>query len=326
MNRCPSVVVVVPAYNSAGWIAETLRSALGQRYPHDRFKIVVVDDGSTDDTTAVAEAVLRHGAVAYRILHTTHGGPSHARNAGWRASDAEWIQFLDADDLLHPDKLKVQTGAAALAEDVAVIYSDWQRIGLRRDRCRPRLGEDVIADLLAAEHFISTGSQLYRRSWLERVGGWDERHRFIEDVDLLLRVAMQGGRFVHAPSDEPLFSYRVRRDSLSHSCPRAFVAGCVRNARLAERYWTERGGPTTTQAQRLAEVYVQGIRAFAEDDPEEARRLADALERLAPAYLPRGPWSLRLLARLVGFRRAEAMARRYRRLRQWAQGPRRLAQ
>lgn len=322
----PTVAVVVPARDAEVWIGETLRSVLALRYPADLLEVAVVDDGSTDGTAAAALAALRQASLRWQILATAGRGPSHARNVGWRATSARWVQFLDADDLLHLDKLAVQaTAAAALPDDVALVYSDWQALA-PRDGCwrpdgpryTPAIGPDAVSDLLATENFIATGSQLVRRVWLEQVGGWDERHRLIEDVDLMLRLALAGGRFVRVPAPEPLFLYRRRSDSLSRSRPREFVEGCLRNARLAEDHWQARGGPTPKQAARLADVYLQGVRAFAGEDPALSGAWAERIAGLVPGYLPPGSsWRLRCLARVLGLGRAEAVAARCRRLRRW---------
>src|SRR5262249_23549089 len=145
------------------------------------------------------------------LFHRSEGrGVSAARNLGFQASKGDWIQFLDADDLLAPEKLRVQTAVAALApQDVAVIYSSWAELSPGRKEASsvrtPDVGSDAVAQLLMTENFIQIGSQLIRRSWLTRVNGFDERYDLIEDVDLALRIAMQGGRFLLAGSQKPLF-------------------------------------------------------------------------------------------------------------------------
>lgn len=322
----PRVSLVVPAYNAAAWIGETLASVLALEYPADHMDVVVVDDGSGDGTAGIAREILAGARVPGTVLLGENGGPSQARNLGWRAARGEWIQFLDADDLLHPGKLALQAPVAAgAAPEVAVVYSPWQRISRGADGWAPSgavespaIGDDPVAELLRPDGFLHTGAALFRREWLERVDGWDERYRLIEDVDLMLRLAMAGGRYQGVPAAEPVFLYRQRvGESLSQRDPRAFVEGCVRNARLAHRYWESRSEVTPERARDLAEVYFYGARFFAEADRAEFERLASALETLVPGFVPAAPRSLRILSLLLGYRRAERVATAYRAVREW---------
>src|SRR5262249_27061300 len=215
------VSVIIPAYNAAEWIAESVGSVLLQTYPH--VEIILIDDGSTDRTVEIAESILRKGRFPYQILHQKNMGPSAARNRGWRVAQGRWIQFLDADDLIHPCKIESQIneGASRVAD---VIYSDWQRLrwadGVwekEKHIYQPVIGEDALTELLRDENFIALGSQLIRLSALRQLGGFDESHRFVEDVELYIKIAIRNGAFVKAASSGPLFWYRDRPQSLSKS-------------------------------------------------------------------------------------------------------------
>ena len=107
-SRPPLVGILIPAFNSAPWIAETIRSALAQTWP--RKEIIVVDDGSTDDTLAVARR-FASGQVA--VATQPNQGAAAARNTALSMSQADVIQWLDADDLLAPDKIARQMEAGA---------------------------------------------------------------------------------------------------------------------------------------------------------------------------------------------------------------------
>src|SRR5262245_32246666 len=102
----PLVSIVIPAYNAAEWIAESIESVLQQTYQD--LEVILVDDGSTDCTVEIAEQILRSGRFPYQILHQENKGPSAARNRGWRAARGTWVQFLDADDLIHRRKIEIQ--------------------------------------------------------------------------------------------------------------------------------------------------------------------------------------------------------------------------
>ena len=93
----PSISAVVPVYNASAWIREALQSVVEQRYPVDLLDILVVDDCSTDGSAEIADSYLASAPVRGRLIRTAKGGPSRARNIGWRQAQGEWIQFLDAD-------------------------------------------------------------------------------------------------------------------------------------------------------------------------------------------------------------------------------------
>lgn len=320
----PAVTVVVPAFNAEPWIGESLSSVIAQSYPKHSLEIVVVDDASTDRTIDVAAAILDRSGIAHRVIrHASPSGPSAARNNGWRASRGQWLQFLDADDQLAPPKLELQAGAAiAASSDIAALYSPWARLVQREGRwieaalMQPHTGDDPLLDLLRAENFLQLGCLLFSRTWLERVNGFDESLWFIEDVDLLLRLVMSGAALQAVGSPQALSRYRQHSASLSRSDDTRFVEGCVRNARLAECYWRDRGPLTAERASTLAGIYFMGARFFSGRDSVRFDALVDDVYRLDPNFLPKGPRTLRILTRLFGYPRAERCAVQYRRLKQ----------
>jgi len=110
----PLVSVVVPAFDAAAWIDATLASVVAQTYPRNALEVIVVDDGSTDATGDVAARRLHAGGGQHQVIRREiPGGPGAARNDGWRRATGEWVQFLDADDLIAPEKIAVQIRDAA---------------------------------------------------------------------------------------------------------------------------------------------------------------------------------------------------------------------
>lgn len=310
-----SVSVIIPCYNAALWIRETLNSVQAQRL--SAMEVIVVDDGSTDRS---AEIVAEEFP-SVSLVRTTNGGPSRARNIGWKRARGAWIQFLDSDDLLHPEKLEIQFAAALLVPpSVGVIYSTWQRFGLVNGKWQligspetPEINVAPVLDLLTSDNFAQVGSLLIRRDLLETIGGFDERHWLIEDVDLLLRIAIAGGRFFYVQSDGPLFFYRERDAlSLSRLDHRRFVEGCLRNIRLVDAYLLNYDLLSTERSRILANHYSQVARYFAAVDGEIFESLMRRIDALSPNFLPTHPWKLRILSRLIGYRRAEKVAVLYR--------------
>lgn len=288
----------------------------------ESIEVILVDNGSVDNGLRLAENILSAGRSPFEIIRLAHnGGPSYARNIGWRRARAPWIQFLDSDDLLLPEKLEHQLRFAANASSTtAVIYSEWQNYVFNGEWTPappvkdPNLDSDLIGNLLETDHFISTGSQIFRRAWLEHVGGFDENCWLIEDVHLSLRLAMAGGAFLRARAGRPLFYYRKRgHSSLSGSRRADFLNGCVRNYQLAENYWRQQGLLSEARARFLLSGYEGLLHNLIEADPAGFDSLLAHLRLLKPDWEPLYDRRIRLLSSMIGYRHAAQLAVLYRR-------------
>ena len=179
------ISVVIPSYNRAPVLGRALASVLAQSEPSA--EILVVDDGSTDDTAAL----LARRFPQVRHLRQAHGGVSRARNTGIAASRCEWLAFLDSDDEWLPRRLAVQRRALEARPQYRVCHSDeiWIRRGRRVNPMRKhaKQGGWIFRHCLP-RCVISPSSVLLHRSVLERVGGFDETLPACEDYDLWLRL------------------------------------------------------------------------------------------------------------------------------------------
>ncbi|RPJ75440.1 MAG: glycosyltransferase family 2 protein, partial [Acidobacteria bacterium] len=186
----PLVSVVIPAYNAAAMIGDALRSVFAQTFTD--FEVVVVDDGSTDDTARVVEAL---GAGVVRLIRQANRGPAAARNAGIAASTAPLIAFLDADDEWLPGKLELQTAYFAAHPEAALLHTATARAGDRQpeheaSRLAGEPPASVFCDLFHTDYDINTLTVMVRREAVEEAGGFDERREVhVEDWDLWLRIA-----------------------------------------------------------------------------------------------------------------------------------------
>lgn len=109
-NKSLSVTTIIPAYNAGKLISRTLASVIGQTYP--TWKAIVVDDGSSDDTCDIVQSIAqKEERVSLLMLEKNYGAPSRPRNLGVAEADGDWIAFLDADDIWHPQKLELQINA-----------------------------------------------------------------------------------------------------------------------------------------------------------------------------------------------------------------------
>jgi glycosyltransferase involved in cell wall biosynthesis len=181
-----SVTVVIPCYNQAHFLGEAIESVLAQSYPD--FEIVVVDDGSTDDTSEVAG---RYEKV--RLIRQENGGLSAARNAGLGQGRGEYVVFLDADDRLLPEALEVgvreleaRPECAFVSGHIRLIAADGSPLEIPP---QPPNAEDHYAKLLRYNYVWTPGSVMFRSSILSCVGGFDPSVNATADWDIYLRIA-----------------------------------------------------------------------------------------------------------------------------------------
>lgn len=188
-NNTPTVSVIVPAYNQAIYVSQAIQSVLKQTYSD--FELIVVDDGSTDETPQIL-AGIRDPRI--RVIRQPNAGLSAARNTGLCESSAPLVTFLDADDYFLPDKLEV----------LSRYLENHSEIGFAAGRARyvDHTGATILEpaeaptsltlpELLSGNPICVSGI-LLRRTWLDRVGVFDEKLRACEDWDLWLRLLAAG--------------------------------------------------------------------------------------------------------------------------------------
>jgi len=210
-NTRPRVSVVIPTYNYEIYIAEAVESVLAQTYQD--FELIVVDDGSTDNTHSVLEPYLDR--ITY--LYQENQGRSLARNRGIQVAQGEYIAFLDADDWFLPHKLELQTHFLDEHPEAGMVAGGWvetdeQGKTLRRGEpwhWKPHLG---LAECVMGVPVTPSTVQV-RRCWLDAVGLFDESLDWNEDQDLYLRLVADGCRFVWLP--EIVSCHRVRKNHMS---------------------------------------------------------------------------------------------------------------
>jgi len=207
-----SISVVIPAYNAARFLPETLRSVLAQTLQPD--EVLVIDDGSTDETAAIAEGF----GPLVRVFRRQNSKLGATRNFGVEQAASEWIALMDADDLWAPDKLERQMRELAANPRADLCYT--ARIHFGEDRGVNR-GQSVVpvpaADQIREALFLNTtflpSAVVVRRSAYLAVGGFDPAMRAVEDWDLWMRLLEAGHIFAGCP--EPLLQYRVHNEGLS---------------------------------------------------------------------------------------------------------------
>jgi glycosyltransferase involved in cell wall biosynthesis len=219
------VSCVIPVHNGERYVAEAVTSVLRQTAP---VEVIVVDDGSTDGTAEV----LREVREPIRCVYQQHAGVSAARNHGLRMARGEWISFLDADDLLHSEKVARQIAMLRLAELVVFIdcHTAWFWSPDLSDAERqqdPRWGTPFWKAVLPGH----ISGWLVHRTVLHDVGPFDEGLEFSEDTDWLLRLRDRGATMLTVP--DVLTFRRLHRDNVTAGRRREQVAGLARALRAS---------------------------------------------------------------------------------------------
>ena len=214
----PLFTVVIPAHNTAATVGAAIASALAQS--RSDLEIIVVDDGSTDNTVSVARQY--ESDPRLRVVTRERGGPGAARNTALALASGRYVSMLDSDDLWLPTHL--ETAARALEQDPkpALAYSDaWELDDppglIRRESAGGefgRLDAETFLRRLVERNFLFNSSVTIRREVLEAVGGCNEQLRAAVDFDLWLRIAAAGYDAVGVNDRDTV--YRVRRGSIQN--------------------------------------------------------------------------------------------------------------
>lgn len=299
------VSVVIPAYNRAGLILPTLDSIAAQTYPPR--EVIVVDDGSTDDTADVAE---RWGAT---VIRRPNGGIGAARNTGVDAAQGAWIALLDADDLWVEDKLEWVARAVAACGDVGVVFSDMEQFDgdrvlvpsflERRVNFAEVGGHRPEPDILCCEreslvrafhrgNFVNPSTLVFRKDLLDVAGAVDPTLRALEDREHVLRLFKHAGV---AACLRPLVRYRLHEGQFSKDAERMLKGRLQVAARIAahpERY--PHGSSVVYQALEAEAHYKLGLIYMEREDFDSAVFHLESAYRGRPS--PRRAFAL-LIAR-----------------------------
>lgn len=266
------VSIIMPAHNAGRWLRASLDSALAQT--HRPLEIIVVDDGSTDDTPAIlADYAARHPDVV-RVFTRPNSGAAAARNHGLRHATGAHVKFLDADDLLSPGSVAIQVAALA-TRPRRLAHGEWARFHADSAEARftPRPGwhdserpADWICETWAdAEPMYQCGIFLIPRELLGRAGGWNEELTLIDDFEFFTRLVLASEGIVHTPGARLYY--------------RSGLPGSL-SARKSRRAW---------ESAHLSVRLACGQLLAREDSPRTRRVAADACQNLVHSLYPEHP-------------------------------------
>lgn len=291
------VSVVIPCYNTDAYLGQTLGSVLEQHRPAD--EIIIVDDGSTDGSLAIARRFAAHAPDRVRVLSAASRRAARARNIGALAASGNALMFLDSDDVLGPDALEALV-ARLEADPDGIAVCPWFRLVLENGRwvkrpasCPPRaVSQDALSGWLTGWYHPPC-SVLWSRTAFERAGRWDELVGPNDDGDLIMRALVQNTPLLESTQGASYYRRRPAGDT-SLSGTRATAAGLEDRIRIIEKVADalEQAGRLDPYRPALAAAFSR-IELDAAEHPDSRTR-AGALAR---RYRPRGWVRMRRLAR-----------------------------
>lgn len=189
----PKISVIMPCFNSANFISESIESILKQTFSD--FELILIDDGSTDESL---EIIRQYQQVDSRVVvvEKENTGPADSRNRGVFESKGEWIAILDSDDIAHHTRLEKQYKYVSQRQDIVMIGSGFTEINSNGDpiKCHyyPAAHSILVKRLQRLMAFPAHSSLMYRSEVVKRIGGFNARYLSSEDIDIWLRLAENG--------------------------------------------------------------------------------------------------------------------------------------
>ena len=313
----PPVSVLIPCYNAERWVGQAIESALSQSAT---VEVIVYNDGSTDNSLEVIKGF----GDKIRVLDETNKGAPTARSALLAHASHDWIQYLDADDYLLPEKIRQQLEYVTVHPDVDVFYGpvwiewrdqNWDQIGGELDRSPIPEPHDPW-HLLALWRLPQTGGPIWRKSAIQDVGGWKLDQPCCQEHELYLRFLKHGKTFFHTPEGGAVYR---RFDTGTVSTQNM---GLVRLERTKieqeiERHLVEQNALTPARKWAINQARFEMARNAWAADKSEARQLQRAISASMPDFVPAGPAAPRSylrLYKLMGFEFSENVAAMSRRL------------
>ena len=298
----PTVSIMLPCYNAAKTLDETLQSLAAQSLRD--FEVIAVDDGSTDDTGRILDAWRKKDA-RFKVITQAHSGVITASNTGMLASVSEYIARMDADDRAHPQRLEQQVAFLEANPDYALVSSlvkafPAEDVGGGFQVYIEWLNSLVTDEQIKREIFVESPlpnpSVMFRREWLLKMGGYIE-NGLPEDYDLYLRLYLAGAKFAKVP--EVLHEWREHENRVTHTDSRYSLENFLR----AKAYYLARGPLVGRDAvivwgsgmmgRRLAKQLERQdvpLVAFVDIDPKKIGRTRRGKPIIAPDALD-GVWA-----------------------------------
>lgn len=317
------VSVVMPTFNAAKWVASAIDNVFAQTYPH--VELIIVDDGSQDDTVAVVRQKLTAlSGASWKVIELgANQGASAARNVGLGAASGDWVQFLDSDDLIPATKFERQMATCAQAPaEVVGVYSPFRRCYVDDGKVT-WVGPLGVPDMEGRAPIMCLvgpvrplhGAGLARRSTLDLIGGFDESLRFWECEEVTYRLA-KAGRLLPVPSPDPQYLWRLHREHIyiggeeaRYRASSVALGWLKQILKAAQNRTLDQLGLSSADRRCLLDESTTWARLlYAQDRPAFHRYLAMA-RTLDPDIAPSHPAYAAAASRYVAYEAAERIAK-----------------
>jgi glycosyltransferase involved in cell wall biosynthesis len=303
----PHVSIIIPTYNRGEFVADAVDSCYAGKVESSMLEVIVVDDGSTDDTASILNSL---GDRVRHIPLERNCGRNRARNLGLSMATGRYVKFLDSDDVLVPASLGVEV-AAADDSGADLVVSGWQSVDLASDRSSHSTvrfdapSMEPVIDSVLAGRAVPTSAALYGRS-LVGDQRWDEGLRKLDDWDWFIRAALRAAKIIRVD----VISYSWRQ----HSAQGIRSETMLRNARehhiilsKLEAALAAGGVLTSVRKKRLAQYFYKEMRVLSLHDRQGFDWGIRHIYELDPAFAPRDEerqWWMKFACRILGTRRA----------------------
>ncbi|MBD2501512.1 glycosyltransferase family 2 protein [Anabaena azotica] len=305
----PLVSILMPCYNAEAWLAETLESVLQQTW--DNIEVILVDDGSKDNSLAVAKSF---ASSKIKIISQENAGQSAAENRALREAQGDFIEYLDADDLLAPDKIEKQIKLLGGRESEFVAAGEWARFYQNISEAQ-FIAEPVWADMSPVDWLITSwegGGMMHGAAWLvprkiaEKAGLWNESLSLINDFDYFSRVllASKGVKFCWGARTY----YRSGLpNNLSSARSRISLESAFRSLELGtNNLLSTENSPRTRHA--CATAFQRFIYSTYPDAPDLVKQAEAKVQSLGGANLqPEGGVVFHMVANTLGWKSAKRL-------------------
>ena len=298
--------IIIPCHNAERWIAEAIDSCLQQSYP--AVEIIIIDDGSTDKSLDIIKSY------GDRLIWRTgeNKGGNHARNRGFALSQGEYIQFLDADDYILPEKIAKQVSFLEQSK-LDVVYGDW-----RHQRHFPD-GKFVLEDIkiteqqpdvlesLLANWWVSPACILFTRGAIEKSDLWDETLKACQDLDFFVSVVMNGAQVGYQPGCDSIYR-RYGNVTVSSSCEVRHLENHCFILQKIENELIQRQQFTAKYRCALAQSYFAIARSYLAIEPANYYKFLDKTYALCADFQPDSKHRTKifnLAQKIIGFKNLE---------------------